>query len=114
VFHKRPADAGELLLRLRGASDVVSPPAAEAIPFAVVAGTRPDSPGGGTGSRVAAGVLGSFGAVMVFLSGVDAGVGGISEGGLLIGALLLGAAYALWPRDGKPGEQQRNEPGEDR
>jgi len=35
---------------------------------------------------------------MLFLSVIDAGVAGISEGGLLIGAVCLGVAFALWPR----------------
>ena len=57
------------------------------------------SPGGGqVGRRVAAGIVGAFGAVMLFMSVVDAGVGGISEGGILIGAIALGSAYGLWPR----------------
>ena len=38
------------------------------------------------------------GAVMLLMSVVDAGVGGISEGGILIGAIALGSAYGLWPR----------------
>jgi hypothetical protein len=54
------------------------------------------------GRHVAAGVVGAFGALMVFLSVVDAGVGGLSEGGLLIGALALGASYGLWPRRKEP------------
>jgi hypothetical protein len=53
---------------------------------------------GHLGRRVAAGVVGAFGTVMLFLSVVDAGVGGLSEGGILIGAIALGAAYGLWPR----------------
>ncbi len=61
--------------------------------------TRPGAPGGGqVGRRVAAGIVGAFGAVMLFMSVVDAGVGGISEGGILIGAIALGSAYGLWPR----------------
>jgi hypothetical protein len=48
--------------------------------------------------RIAAGVAGAFGLLMLFLSVVDAGVAGISEGGLLIGAVCLGVAFALWPR----------------
>ena len=54
--------------------------------------------GGDLGRRVAAGIVGAFGAVMLFLSVVDAGVGGLSEGGILIGAIALGSAYGLWPR----------------
>lgn len=58
-----------------------------------------DSSGSGQlGRRVAAGVVGAFGALMVFMSVVDAGVAGISEGGILIGAISLGLAYGLWPR----------------
>ncbi|MCI0627323.1 MAG: toll/interleukin-1 receptor domain-containing protein [Acidobacteria bacterium] len=61
--------------------------------------TVSDSRGAGQlGRRVASGIVGAFGAVMVFMSVVDAGVAGISEGGLLIGALALGSAYGLWPR----------------
>ena len=61
--------------------------------------TRPGAPGGGqVGRRIAAGIVGAFGAVMLFMSVVDAGVGGISEGGILIGAIALGSAYGLWPR----------------
>ena len=61
--------------------------------------TGPGAPGGGqVGRRVAAGIVGAFGAVMLLMSVVDAGVGGISEGGILIGAIALGSAYGLWPR----------------
>lgn len=56
------------------------------------------SAGGQLGRRIVAGILGAFGAVMLFMSVVDAGVGGISEGGILIGAIALGSAYGLWPR----------------
>jgi hypothetical protein len=56
------------------------------------------SPTGGIGRQIAAGVIGAFGALMLFLSVVDAAVGGLSEGGLLIGALCCGLAYGLWPR----------------
>ena len=55
---------------------------------------------GRLGRQAAAGIAGAFGAVMVFLSIVDAGVAGISEGGLLIGAVALGLAYGVWPRVG--------------
>ena len=48
--------------------------------------------------QIAAGAAGAFGLVMLFLSVVDAGVAGISEGGFLIGAVCLGVAFALWPR----------------
>jgi hypothetical protein len=47
---------------------------------------------------IAAGATGAFGLVMVFMSVIYAGVAGISEGGLLIGAVCLGVAFALWPR----------------
>jgi hypothetical protein len=58
-----------------------------------------DASGSGRlGRQVAAGVVGAFGAVMVFMSVVDAGVSGISEGGLLIGFLSFGLAFGLWPR----------------
>ncbi len=53
---------------------------------------------GHLGRRVTAGVTGAFGGLMMFLSVVDAGVAGISEGGLLIGAVSVGVAYAVWPR----------------
>jgi hypothetical protein len=53
---------------------------------------------GRLGRQAAAGVAGAFGAVMVIMSVIDAGVAGISEGGLLIGALALGLAYGVWPR----------------
>ena len=49
---------------------------------------------------IAAAAAGAFGLVMLFLSVIDAGVAGISEGGLLIGAVCLGVAFALWPRGG--------------
>lgn len=48
--------------------------------------------------RVFSGMAAGFGGLMMFMSVVDAGVAGISEGGLLIGGLSLGAAYGLWPR----------------
>ena len=51
-----------------------------------------------TARRIAAGMTGAFGGLMVIMSVIDAGVAGISEGGLLIGALMLGAAYGVWPR----------------
>lgn len=51
-----------------------------------------------TARRILAGMTGAFGGLMVILSVIDAGVAGISEGGLLIGALMLGAAYGVWPR----------------
>ena len=60
--------------------------------------TASGSPGGQLGRRVAAGIVGAFGVVMLLMSVVDAGVGGISEGGILIGAIALGSAYGLWPR----------------
>ena len=49
--------------------------------------------------KLAGGILGGLGALMLFLSVVDAGVGGLSVGGILIGAICLAVAYALWPRN---------------
>ena len=60
------------------------------------------SSGDPLGKRLAAGALGAFGGLMILLSVVDAAVGGISEGGILIGAVSLGLAYGLWPRHKKP------------
>ncbi len=62
-----------------------------------------DSIGSGRSIRQSvAGVAGAFGAFMVFMSVIDAGVAGISEGGLLIGAVSLGFAYSFWPRVSSP------------
>lgn len=61
-------------------------------------GTAGPTASGRLGRQAAAGIAGAFGAVMVFLSIIDAGVAGISEGGLLIGAVALGLAYGVWPR----------------